>query len=115
MHELGIISNLFSIIEEVAEKNSLAKITSVTLKLGKLQQIVPEMLTFAFETVAQGTKAEDASLYVEYIPIKMRCNSCEEIFVLEEHIYICPKCAHTGLTMLEGQEIFLESLEGEQA
>lgn len=115
MHELGIISNVFTIIEEVAEKNSLAKITSVTLKLGKLQQIVPEMLTFAFETVAQGTKAAGASLYVEYIPIKMQCNNCEEIFVIEEHIYICPICAHTSLTMLEGQEIFLESLEGEQA
>ena len=113
MHELSVISSLFKIIEEVAEENHLTKITTVTLKLGKLQQIVPEMLTFAFETVSQGTKAEGARLNVEYAPITMRCNACQTQFIVEEHLYLCPACKQTDLTMLQGAEILLESLEGE--
>jgi hydrogenase nickel incorporation protein HypA/HybF len=114
MHELGIIQNLFTIIEEVAEENNLIKIHTVKLKLGKLQQIVPEMFTFAFEIVAKGTKTEGATLDVEYVPIKMRCNTCNNEFIVEEHVYICPECAQTSLTMLEGMEIILESVEGDQ-
>jgi hydrogenase nickel incorporation protein HypA/HybF len=114
MHELGIINNLFTIIEEVAEENHLVRIHKVKLKLGKLQQIVPEMLTFAFETVAQGTKAEGAVLDVEYAPIRMKCHGCEREFIVENNTYICPECAQTRLTMLTGMEIILESLEGDQ-
>ena len=114
MHELGIIHNLFTIIEEVADENELVRINNVKLKLGKLQQIVPEMLTFAFATVAEGTKAEGAALDVEYVPIKMQCKTCKNEFIVEEHVYICPECAQTNLTMLEGMEIILESVEGEQ-
>jgi hydrogenase nickel incorporation protein HypA/HybF len=114
MHELGIINNLFTIIEEVAEENHLIKVNNVKLKLGKLQQIVPEMLIFAFETVAEGTKAEGAALNVEYVPIKMKCATCSTEFIVEEHVYICPECSETNLTLLEGMEVILESLEGDQ-
>lgn len=115
MHELGIITNLFKIIEQVAEENHLATVSSVTLQLGKMQQIVPDMLTFAFNTVAQGTKAEGATLHVEDVPIRMRCEQCRKEFVVEEHVYICPHCGQTRLTMLQGMEVMLESLEGESA
>ncbi len=114
MHELGIISNIFTIIEAVAQEHNLVKITTVKLKLGRLQQIVPEMLAFAFEAVANGTKAEGATLDVEYVPIKMKCHACEQEFIVEDHVYICPGCSHTKLTMLEGMEVILESLEGDQ-
>ncbi len=114
MHELGIISNIFKIIEQVAEENKLIKITKVQVKLGQLQQIVPETLAFAFEAVAKGTKAESAVLDVEYVPVKMKCNQCGDEFFVEEHVYICPECSETGLTMLQGMEIILESVEGDQ-
>ncbi len=113
MHELSIIQNVFQIIENVAEENRLTHISHVKLQVGKLQQIVPDMLTFAFETVAQGTKADGASLEVAEVPITMKCNHCGDEFLVEEHIYICPACSETDLTMLRGMEIILESVEGE--
>jgi hydrogenase nickel incorporation protein HypA/HybF len=114
MHELGIITNIFTIIEEVATEHNLLKIHKVKLKIGKLQQIVPDIFTFAFETVAKGTKAEGAVLDVDYVPVKMKCQGCGCEFIVADNIYICPTCGRTQLTMLEGMEIFLESLEGEQ-
>lgn len=114
MHELGIIQNVFRIIEEVAAEHHLIKVHHVKLKLGKLQQIVPEILTFAFEAAAKGTNIEGATLQVEEVPITMVCNGCEREFVVENQMYICPECSGTHLTMQTGMEIILESLEGEQ-
>ena len=114
MHELGIITNLFTLIDEVAEEHGLRKITRITVKLGKLQQIVPDMLQFAFESVSKGSRAEDAALDVEYVPIKMKCRGCAQEFIVGDHLYICPECEQSDLEMLEGTEILLESIEGEQ-
>ena len=114
MHELGIISNLFTLIDEVAEEHGLRKVTRIKVKLGQLQQIVPEMLQFAFESVSKGSRSEDAALDVEYVPIKMKCQSCGQEFIVDDHLYICPECEQTELEMLEGMEILLESIEGEQ-
>lgn len=114
MHELGIITNLFTLIEEIAVEHHLSKINRVKLKLGQMQQIVPETLTFAFETVAEGTTAEGAVLEVESMPIKMQCAVCTAEFLVEAQTYICPVCSGTRLNMLEGMEIVLESVEGEQ-
>ena len=115
MHELSIISSIFDLLEEVAEEHHLITITKVKLKIGKLQQIVPDMLSFAFETIAKGTRAEGACLEVREIPISMRCETCSTEFVVEEQVYICPNCSGTRLTPLQGMEILLESVEGEQS
>ena len=113
MHELGIITNLFTLIDEIADEHKLRKVTRITVKLGKLQQIVPDMLQFAFESVAKGSRAEDAVMDVEYVPIKMKCKHCAQEFIVDDHLYICPGCEQTDLDMLEGMEILLESIEGE--
>ena len=115
MHELSIITSIFDILEQVAEENRLITITRVKLNIGKLQQIVPDMLSFAFETVAEGTKAEGAHLEVQELPVTMQCQTCRSEFLVEEQIFICPECSSTALHMLQGMEILLESVEGEQA
>jgi hydrogenase nickel incorporation protein HypA/HybF len=115
MHELSIIHHIFEIVEEIAEENHLLTVTKVTLNIGRLQQIVPDMLTFAFETVAKGTRAEGAQLEVKEVPIKMKCRACHTEFTIEEHAYICPQCSGTSLDTLQGMEVVLESVEGEQA
>ncbi len=114
MHELGIIQNIFHIIEDVSEEHRLATITRVRLKVGQLQHLVPDMLTFAFETVAKGTKAEGAALDIEVVPILMQCRACRTEFEVAEHTYICPQCSGTALDTLQGTDIVIESIEGEQ-
>ena len=113
MHELTIISNIFSIVEKIANDNSLTKINKVKLKVGRLRQVYPEMLKNAFEIVAKGTKAENAILQIESIPIKMKCKNCGQIFFSENN-YVCKRCNDYNLDTLEGDEIILESLEGDR-
>lgn len=44
MHELGIIVNINKTLAEVAADNGVSRISRVTLELGEVSGIVPELL-----------------------------------------------------------------------
>ncbi len=113
MHEFSIVSSIFSIIEDVARENNLKKIDRVTLTIGKMRQVVPVAMEMAFEAITKETIAEDAALEMEFLPIIMRCQSCDHEFTVEENVYICPSCDSTRLEMIQGQELLLKNIEGE--
>ena len=113
MHELTIITNIFNIIEEIAEENQLTKITKVTIKIGKLRHVYPEMLQNAFEIVSKDTKAENADLHIKSIRTRVRCKNCGHLFFVNNN-YCCRKCGDYSLEVLEGDEIIIETLEGDR-
>lgn len=114
MHELSVMQNIFLTIEKVAFANNLKKITKIVLKVGKLRQLNPEFLQFAFNAIAKNTLAENAILEIELIPIKMHCNSCQKEFIVEENAYFCDLCDSQDLKMLTGKEIILDSIIGDK-
>jgi hydrogenase nickel incorporation protein HypA/HybF len=113
MHEFAIVSNLFEIMERIAAENNLKKISSVTLSVGKMRQVVPVAMDMAFEAITKGTLAEGAKLQLEFVPIRMKCASCKSEFDVESHVYICPGCESGLLELIEGQELLIKSMEGE--
>ena len=113
MHELSIIHNVFGIIEETAAKEKLEKVTQVDMIIGKMHQIVPEMLDFAFEAVSMGTKAEGAQLVTDWIDIVMNCDDCNQTFIVQDQTFICPVCGSFRLHQLKGKELYIKSITGE--
>ena len=114
MHEFGIIHNIIKMLEEVGKENNLKIINKVTIRIGKLRQVFPDFLQFAFENMSQNTIAQNAELIIKEIPIKMKCNSCKQEFIVECNTYICPTCGEACLEMLSGKEVYIESIEGEE-
>ena len=110
MHEFAIIQSVLKQLEEIAKENHLQSISQVTLQIGKLRQIVPEFLQFAFETAAENSLAKNAKLIIEEVPIKMRCKSCNKEFTVKHHTYICPKCHAASLEILCGKEILIKNI-----
>jgi len=113
MQEFSIISNVIKIVGEVSENEKFTKVNKVNLKIGNMRQVVPETLQLAFETISKGTCCESAILDVEHVPVKMKCNRCSNIFIVERFDYICPECRKADLKLLEGEEIELMSIEGD--
>jgi len=114
MHEFGIIENIFKVIEKTAEDNGLSRISKVRLKIGKMRQVVPELMQNAFAIVSEQTIANGAVLEIEKVPIRMKCLTCGGEFMVREQEYICPECGSVRLETLSGQELVLESVEGEK-
>lgn len=113
MHELSIAGSLFDALMGIARENHLKRIYRVTLSVGKMRQIVPAAMDMAFAAVTAGTIAEKAELVIESIPVRMRCASCGTEFAVESNVFLCPECGSARLELLEGQELIIKNIEGE--
>jgi len=111
MHELSVVSSLFEILEEKAREAGAVRVTAVTVRVGRLSGVVPDLLESAFDAFKKETIAAGASLRVETPPLRVRCRSCGEESSTEEPLFACPGCGAPGLEILEGMDIFLQKLE----
>lgn len=113
MHELSIAENLIKIINDQIKSNNVRKILSIKLKIGKLTSVSPNALAFSFTTLSKGTNLEGINLEIESVPIRVRCQRCNRNFILDEPIFICPKCSYANLKVICGRELYVESMEVE--
>lgn len=115
MHEFSLIENILRTVEETAQREHLRTVTSVKLVVGRMRQIVPETMRFAFEAASKGTVAEGAALHMEFVPIRMRCGACGHEFEVDDRVFVCPQCGDTDLELKKGMELLIESMEGEDS
>ncbi len=113
MHEMSVVAGLFDLLEENARNEKAAKIISVTLRVGRLSGVVPDLLETAFETFKKGTAAETARLRIEIVPLKIRCRACERESITEEPVFVCSACGASDFEILEGRDLVLERMEVE--
>jgi hydrogenase nickel incorporation protein HypA/HybF len=111
LHELAIAESIVGISARHADGR---QVTKVYLKVGHLRQVVPSALAFSFELVAQGTPVEGAELEVQQIPAAGLCRDCGEETRLESFPLQCRACGGFDLEILQGEELFVESLEMEE-
>jgi hydrogenase nickel incorporation protein HypA/HybF len=111
LHELAIAES----VVEIARRHAAGRqVTKVYLKVGHLRQVVPSALAFSFELVAQGTPVEGAELEMEEIPVTGRCRECGAESQLTEFPLQCVACGAFDLEILQGEELYVESLELEE-
>jgi hydrogenase nickel incorporation protein HypA/HybF len=111
MHELSVIASLFEILEEKAQEKGSKKIASLKLQIGKLSGVVPEFLITAFEMYKKDTIAHDAKMEIEEVPLKIQCNTCKKVMILDDFVFICLHCGSQDLKTLTGTELLLEKME----
>jgi hydrogenase nickel incorporation protein HypA/HybF len=130
MHEWALAEAVVSAVLEAAEKENLREVTEVRVKLGELQQIDPEVLIFAFQSLRKG-KLENAEFKIETVRAKLRCRVCgqrwrfnkknldenmvEAIHFVPEvaHVYVkCPKCGSPDFEVVEGRGVWLSNVKG---
>jgi hydrogenase nickel incorporation protein HypA/HybF len=111
LHELAIADSVVQIASRHANGR---QVTKVYLKVGRLRQVVPSALAFSFELVAQGTPVEGAELEMEEIPATGKCRECGAESRLERFPLQCGMCGGFDLQILEGEELYVESLELEE-
>jgi hydrogenase nickel incorporation protein HypA/HybF len=111
LHELAIADSVVQIASRHADGR---QVTKVYLKVGHLRQVVPSALAFSFELVAQGTPVEGAELEMEEVPALGRCRECGVESRLESFPLQCGSCGGFELQILEGEELYVNSLELEE-
>jgi hydrogenase nickel incorporation protein HypA/HybF len=111
MHELSLASAIVNTVEKHAAGR---RVTVVTLRVGALRQVVPDVLDFYFGIVAEATVCEGARLEQELIPASLRCADCDREWDLELPLFRCPGCGGTDVEVTSGDEFEVESIDVEE-
>lgn len=111
MHELSICQSLLSQVTALAIQHQAQQVTGITVHLGPLGGVVPELLIQAFSIAAAGTVAELAKLMIVALPVKIRCQQCDFESEVEPNHLVCPACGHWRTQLLSGDEMLLASVE----
>lgn len=113
MHEYSIVQSLLDMCEDQAKQNDAEKITKLVVKIGKLSGVEPHLLQTAFETFKEKTVCDGAEFVMNVQDVVVKCRSCDAESVITDNNFRCPKCESTDITIIDGEEMFLMSLEME--
>jgi hydrogenase nickel incorporation protein HypA/HybF len=111
MHELSLADAIVQICCEHARGR---RVVSVELRVGRLRQVVPGSLCFAFALIAQGTPIEGAELAIEEVPVRVSCSACGAETEVEAFPLACRSCGGLHVAVVAGEEFRVESLEIEE-
>ncbi len=113
MHEYSIVQALLEQCEEHAKVNDATKVVKVVTKIGKLSGVEPHLLETAFETFKEKTVCHGAAFVMQLQDLKLHCNVCQKECEQSEVRYQCKHCESTDVSVVDGEDMYLMSLEME--
>ncbi|MCW4010979.1 MAG: hydrogenase nickel incorporation protein HypA [Candidatus Bathyarchaeota archaeon] len=130
MHEWALAEAVIKTSIEIAEKEGLAQVTEVTVKIGNLQQVERPILRFALSQL-RPSRFKDAKFRIFTAKTTLKCRVCGNTWVFNKnsldketveaihfvpevaHTYIkCPKCGSPDFEIEQGRGIWLETIKG---
>jgi len=113
MHEYSIVQALLDQCENIAKENNAKRVTKVVSKIGAMSGVEIHLLQTAFDTFKEKTMCEDADFVINYQKIKLHCNSCNIEYEVDEAAYQCKNCDSLDMKVIDGEDMYLMSLEME--
>ena len=113
MHEYSIVQALLEQCENHAKANNARKVTKVVTKIGKLSGVEPHLLEIAFETFKENTVCDGAEFVINLQNLRLLCNVCKKESEQSEVCYHCAHCQSTDVSVVDGEEMYLMTLEME--
>ena len=113
MHEYSIVQALLEQCESYAKANDAEKVTKVITKIGKLSGVEPHLLEIAFETFKEKTVCDEAEFVMNLQNLLLYCNDCKFESEQSEVRYQCLHCQSTNVSVIDGEEMYLMTLEME--
>jgi len=113
MHESSIAHSILEIIDEQCAENECTVVDAITVRLGKATGVMPESLLFAFDALKEPTKARNAKLNIEIVPVGGRCLACGRDFDAPEaqYVFSCPLCGASDFEITRGREMEIVDME----
>ncbi len=111
MHEYSIVQALLNQCEEHAAQHNATKVIKVVTKIGVMSGIETQLLQTAFDTFKEGTICEDAEFVQKIQRLKLECKECGHTFEVDEPRYYCIACESLSVKVLDGEDMYLMSLQ----
>ena len=113
MHELSVAQSIIESILEQARKVE-AKPIRARISCGQFNTLNDDAMQFAFEAIAENTPCQGLRLEIKHVPLRAKCQSCQEIFVFDIYSPVCPKCKKEHFEFEPDAPLLLEEIEFEE-
>jgi hydrogenase nickel incorporation protein HypA/HybF len=111
VHELSICRSVLAQALAVAASHDGRAVGRITLRIGPLAGVEPDLLLAAFPIVAAGTPCDGAVIAIEDIAVRVRCRGCGALSVVRPNRLLCAGCGAWQVTLLSGDEMLLASVD----
>ena len=135
VHELALADAVVTAALQVAERENLAEITKLEVRIGELQRIDTGIFEFVLKEVipAGESRLAPAAIVLRTEPAEFRCRPCGHGFGLEEtrgprgeteseaihflpelaHSFLrCPRCQSPDFDLVRGRGVSIGAIEG---
>lgn len=112
MHETSVAQSLVEIIAQEAQSRH-ARPVRAKMSCGELSAINDEVLSFAFEAIAEGTPCAGTKLQIEHKPLEAKCKNCGRVFHVDFASVKCPNCGGDDFELLPDAPLLIEAIEFE--
>ena len=103
--------SLMQQVEGIARERRAEKVTSITLSIGPLSGVEPDLLRHAYPLAAAGTVAEEAELIMDTTAIVVRCSQCDSETTVTPNKLLCGSCGDFRTQVISGDELVLMRVE----
>ena len=111
MHELGIVVKVLGQVDAAAKQYGAEQVLKVTMEVGEVSTIVPDLFTDAFNWARKKTQyAKEAELEMIVIEGRTYCRACGETYRTTEFGKTCPHCGSTDTYLLAGDQVVIKDL-----
>ena len=111
MHEMGLAAEILRIARNAADGHGGGALESVTVVIGELAAVEPDLLEFAWQAQVAGREDEASRLVVEWRRARQLCDSCGEVpeRAPGSWLRLCPRCGEP-LAVEGGDELEVRSV-----
>ena len=114
MHELGVVSHIIKEVETVAKENNVKKVISLTLEVGEVSTIVPDLFKDCFDWSKKKTEfMQECELNMVIIAGVTYCQDCGETYSTTKHGKVCPHCGSKNTYLITGNEVIIKDIQVE--
>ena len=107
MHEKSLVKSLLTQVEQLRVDNHATYVDRVTVEVGPLSGVEPELIRSAFDEVASEQFEVAPVLDIRLIQLQIRCRSCLHEASVEGLTLQCPECKSSKVQVIRGDEFRL--------
>ena len=111
MHELSVCEALLAQVRATATTHRAESVGRITLRVGPLSGVEPELLKQAFSIARKGPLTAAASLHIDTQPVRILCRDCGNENEAAPNRLLCQACGSYRVNLLSGDELLLAQVE----
>lgn len=112
MHELGIVMNVIKQVEQVAAENGVKQVYKLSMEVGEVSSVVPELFKDCFEWAKKKTTyLKETELELVILEGISYCRDCKSTYSTTAYAKKCPNCGSGNTYLVTGNEINIKQIQ----